>query len=71
MQETRENHWAEFKNVLIGRCDNTIKNYWNSTLRHRSHQLHKALSIYVSKRSPQEVAGQDLNEIQLKTSEIM
>lgn len=51
LQETKQNHWAEFKNILIGRCDNSIKNYWNSTLRHRSPQFEKALSIYLKGRS--------------------
>lgn len=44
LQDARENHWAEFKNILIGRSDNAIKNKWNSCLRHTSQLLERTLN---------------------------
>lgn len=36
--------------MLIGRCDNAIKNYWNSTLKHRKLQFECALDVYLKQR---------------------
>lgn len=43
LQKTKQNQWCHFKDYLVGRCDNTIKNYWNCTLRHRCLELEQLI----------------------------
>ena len=35
LHQSVNNKWSEITNVLLGRSDNSIKNYWNSTLSQR------------------------------------
>ena len=50
LHQNKKNCWAQCTNFLLGRSDNSIKNYWNSTLVHRqaqmNHQLNKQLSYF-------------------------
>ena len=39
LQKTAENRWAKISNVLLGRPDNSIKNYWNCTFRHKQSEM--------------------------------
>ena len=44
LHQTVKNRWSEITNVLLGRSDNSIKNYWNSTLINKQSQLGQDLS---------------------------
>jgi len=57
LHQTVKNRWAEITNVLLGRSDNSIKNYWNSTLRQKQSQLEADLNAYL-KQALTEVADQ-------------
>lgn len=39
LHATVKNRWAEITSVLLGRSDNTTKNFWNSTLCHKIGQF--------------------------------
>ena len=51
LQETTPSMWADFREQLVGRSDNSIKNYWNTTLRHKGPMLRAALNAYLHKRT--------------------
>ena len=42
------NRWAEISNVILGRPDNSIKNYWNSVFRHKQRELSEKLDKYLN-----------------------
>ncbi len=42
-----KNRWAEITNVLLGRSDNSTKNYWNSTLYQKESQMEADLHTYL------------------------
>ena len=48
LHQNFNNHWAELANFLLGRSDNSIKNYWNSTLVHRKEQMNQELNKQLS-----------------------
>ena len=43
------NRWAEISNVILGRPDNSIKNYWNSIFRHKQRELSEKLDKYLNR----------------------
>ena len=43
------NRWAEISNVILGRPDNSIKNYWNSVFRHKQRELNDKLDKYLNR----------------------
>ena len=48
LQRSAKNRWAEISNAIPGRPDNTIKNYWNSVLRHKTGQMTTDLETYAN-----------------------
>ena len=48
LQRNSQNRWAEISNVILGRPDNSIKNYWNSILRHKRGELCQNLDKYLN-----------------------
>ena len=49
LQRNAMNRWAEISNVILGRPDNSIKNYWNSVFRHKQRELSEKLDKYLSR----------------------
>ena len=47
LHQTVRNRWAEITTVLIGRSDNSIKNYWNSILSHKQAEYEQYLNAYL------------------------
>ena len=43
-----QNRWAQFANVLLGRPDNSIKNYWNCTFRHKQTEMRAKFDDYMN-----------------------
>jgi len=50
LHETVSNRWAEITNVILGRSDNSIKNYWNSTLVHKQRGFERDLQNYMKRQ---------------------
>lgn len=48
LQRSAMNRWAEISNVILGRPDNSIKNYWNSVFRHKQRELSEKLDKYLN-----------------------
>ena len=51
LHQSLKNHWAEITNILLGRCDNSIKNYWNSTLAQKQVDMDRNLKKYLKRTS--------------------
>ena len=47
LQRSAANRWAKIANVLLGRPDNSIKNYWNCTFRHKQSEMIAKLDDYI------------------------
>jgi len=47
LQRNAQNRWAEISSVILGRPDNSIKNFWNSMLRHRIGEMTASLDKYL------------------------
>ena len=67
LHQTVRNRWAEITNVLLGRSDNSIKNYWNSTLCHKQAALEQDLNAYLK----QQVVEVDPDQVPKKKQQIM
>ena len=67
LHQTVRNRWAEITNVLLGRSDNSIKNYWNSTLCHKQAALEQDLNAYLK----QQVVEIDPDQVPKKKQQIM
>ena len=49
LQRSASNRWAEISSIILGRPDNSIKNYWNSVLKHKTSEMGKNLDNYIAK----------------------
>ena len=49
LQRSASNRWAEISSIILGRPDNSIKNYWNSVLKHKTGEMGKNLDNYMAR----------------------
>ena len=51
LHQTLQSRWAKITDFLLGRSDNSIKNYWNSTLVHKQAEMNRELMMHLKNYS--------------------
>ena len=51
LHQTLQSRWAKITDFLLGRSDNSIKNYWNSTLVHKHAEMNRELMMLLKNYS--------------------
>ena len=70
LQRSSANRWAEISSILLGRPDNSIKNYWNSVLKHKIGEMGKNFDNYMSRCIDMD-KPEDLNNFKRDTTKVI